>query len=267
VTEFTAAADEVAATKLVSIAQGELGTQSASGSGSLGPFNASWSASASFSDGTVDLIAPNVIRIANCDLNYSLSFTLSFDLSDILPDFCLPQVCVDIPFIGRVCVPPTQICIDWPTISIPVSHSGTLKFTADFNPNVYQSGGDWLVDLVIVSVPFLQFGPQAALILAAIGAAASLALLAVPFIGPFLALAVAAITAAIGIAGLTGFLGTIITPFVQGLAFNIYRQPQTLEVVPATAVDPAVTVTLDAIAARVDSTDEDELVLTADISP
>ena len=264
-TEFTAAADEVAATKLVSIAQGELGTQSASGSGSLGPFNASWSASASFSDGTVDLIAPNVIRIANCDLNYSLSFTFSFDLSDILPDFCLPQICVDIPFIGEVCTP--RICIDWPTISIPVSHSGTLNFTADFKLNVHQSAGDWLVDLVIVGVPFLQFGPQAALILAAIGAAASLALLAIPFIGPFLALAVAAIIAAIGIAGLTGFLGTIITPFVSGLTFNIYRQPQTLEVLPAAAGDPAVTVTLDTVAARVDSTDEDELVLTADISP
>ena len=147
----------------------------------------------------MDLIAPNVIRIANCDLNYSLSFTFSFDLSDILPDFCLPQICVDIPFIGEVCTP--RICIDWPTISIPVSHSGTLNFTADFKLNVHQSAGDWLVDLVIVGVPFLQFGPQAALILAAIGAAASLALLAIPFIGPFLALAVAAIIAAIGIAG------------------------------------------------------------------
>ena len=69
--------------------------------------------------------------------------------------------------------------------------------------------------------------------MAALGAALSLALLPIPFIGPFLAGAVAVIVAAIGVAGLTGFLGTIITPFVSGLRFNIYKQPKTFPALPA----------------------------------
>jgi len=263
--DIIAAADETAATSLVHTAEAALGTQSNSGSGNLGPFNASWGASANFSNGTIDLIAPNVIRIANCQLNYSLNFSLSFDLSSILPDFCLPQVCIPIPFNGRLCTP--KICVNWPTVTIPVSHSGTLTFTADFSLNIHLTGGNWMVDLVIVGVPFLQFGPAAAAILAAIGTAAALVLAAIPFIGPFLAGAVLAITAAIGIAGLTGLLGTILTPFVSGLTFNIYNQPQIFQVLPPSGPDAAVNVTLDSITAAVVSSDEDELVLTVEISP
>ncbi|HTG61945.1 MAG TPA: hypothetical protein VMG63_21370 [Terriglobia bacterium] len=50
-------------------------------------------------------------------------------------------------------------------------------------------------------------------------------LLAIPFIGPFLALAVDVILAAIGIAGLLGFLGPLLTPFVSGLTFNMRWSP------------------------------------------
>jgi hypothetical protein len=88
----------------------------------------------------------------------------------------------------------------------------------------------------------------------------------VPFIGPFLALAAAAITAAIGIAGITGLLGPMLTPFVSGLTFNIYKQPQVLEVLPAAPPDAAVNINLDVVTAAVISSDKDELVLTADIS-
>ena len=52
-----------------------------------GSFNANWSASAFLAGGTVDLITPNVIRVANCELHYNLQFTFSFDLSNIIPDF------------------------------------------------------------------------------------------------------------------------------------------------------------------------------------
>lgn len=263
--DITAAVDETAATNLVVAAEAALGTQSASGSGSLGPFTATWGASANFSNGTIDLIAPNVIRIANCQMNYSLNFSLSFDLSSILPDFCLPRVCIPIPFNGQLCTP--EICVNWPTITIPVSHSSTITFTADFSLSVHLSGGNWLVDLVIVGIPFLQFGPSAAAILTAIGAAAALVLAPIPFIGPFLAGAVLAITAAIGIAGVTGLLGPILTPFVSGLTFNIYSQPQIFQVLPPAPPDPAVNVKLDSITAAVVSSDEDELVFTVEISP
>jgi hypothetical protein len=263
--DITAAADETAATNLVHAAEVMLGTQSGSGSGNLGPFTATWGASANFSNGTIDLIAPNVIRITSGQMNYSLNFSFSFDLSSILPDFCLPQVCIPIPFNGKLCTP--KICVNWPTITIPVSHSGTITFTADFSLNVHLTGGNWLVDLVVVGIPFLQFGPAAAAILAAIGTSAALVLALIPFIGPFLAGAVLAITAAIGIAGLTGLLGLILTPFVSGLTFNIYNQPQIFQVLPPSAPDPAVNVKLDSITAAVVSSGEDELVFTVDISP
>jgi hypothetical protein len=125
----------------------------------------------------------------------------------------------------------------------------------------------WNVQAVIVGVPNLQFGATSALLLVAIGAAVTPILLAIPFIGPFLAIAVNAILAIIGIAGVTGLLGPIITPFVSGLKIPIYKQPQLFEVLPIEGpVDPAVTITIDAITARVENSGEDELVLTADIS-
>jgi hypothetical protein len=174
-------------------------------------------------------------------------------------------VCVDIPCVGRVCTP--RICIDWPTITIPVGFSDFVKATGDFRLDISLSGGVWNVQAVIVGVPSLQFGATSALLLAAIGAAVTPILLAIPFIGPFLAIAVNTILAIIGIAGVTGLLGPIITPFVSGLKIPIYQQPQLFQVLPAESpIDPPVIITIDAIDARVENSGEDELVLTADIS-
>lgn len=262
--DIVVAADETAATTLVQTAIAAFPIPPQSGSGSLGPFTASWSASASLAVGTVELRPPNVIRVANGTLTYALGLNVSLDLSAILPDFCLPQVCIPIPFNGRLCTP--RICINWPTITIPISHSGPVNFTADFALNVHLTGGQWIVDVIVVGVPFLQLGPAAVAILAAVGAAAALVLVAVPFIGPFLAIAVVAITAAIGIAALTGLLGAILTPFVSGLTFAVYQQPQMFQVLPAAAPDGAVFVRLDSVTAAVVGTDEDELVLSVDIS-
>jgi len=91
--------------------------------------------------------------------------------------------------------------------------------------NAHLSGATWLVDVVIVGIPALDLSTAAVAILAAIGAALTPILLAIPFIGPFLALAVDVILAAIGIAGLLGFLGPLLTPFVSGLTFNMRWSP------------------------------------------
>jgi hypothetical protein len=265
-TDIIAALDETAANVVVPRALSTLPPFSTSGSGSLGPFGASWSASATLSNGSVDLIPPppDVIRITNCRLDYALSLTLTVDLSFL--NFCLPRICVNIPFIGRVCTP--RICITFPTITVPVSHSSFLTFTADFRLNVHLTAGNWLVDAVVVGVPSLTISAAAVALLAAIGAAVSAALLLVPGIGPLLALAAAAIIAAIGIAGVTGLLGPILTPFVAGLTFTIVPpQPQVFEVLPASPGEAAVTVNIDSLAATlVASPGEDELRVDADIS-
>ena len=172
-------------------------------------------ATATLVNGDIDLRAPDIIRVEDLRLNWTLNLSFGIDLSAILPDFCLPQVCVDIPCVGRVCTP--RICIDWPTITVPVSFSDFVKATGDFKLDISLSGGVWNVQAVIVGVPNLQFGATTALLLAAIGAAVTPILLAIPFIGIFLAVAVDTILALIGIAGVTGFLGPILTPFISGL--------------------------------------------------
>lgn len=264
-TEIIAAVDETAANTLIDTAIALIPAQSASGSGNLGPFVASYAVMATLTNGDVDLVPPDIIRVVDLRVNWSVNLSFGLDLSSILPDFCLPRVCVDIPCVGRVCTP--RICIDWPTITVPVSFADFVKATGDFRLDISLSGGVWNVQAVIVGIPNLQFGATSALLLVAIGAAVTPILLAIPFIGPFLAIAVNAILAIIGIAGVTGLLGPIITPFVSGLKIPIYQQPQLFEVLPVEGpVDPAVHITIDAIAARVENSGEDELILTADIS-
>jgi hypothetical protein len=263
--EITAAVDEVAATTLLVQALTLIPPQSASGSGSLGPFTAGYNANATFGGGDVDLIPPGTIRITDFRVDWSIGFSFQFDLSNILPDFCFPQVCINIPCVGRVCTP--RICVNWPTITIPVSFTDFVKADADFGIAVQQTGGVWKVRAVVQGLPNLQFGATTAALLAAIGLAATPVLLAIPFIGPFLAIAVNSILAAIGLAGVTGLLGPILTPFVAGLSIPLYDQPANFTVLPAGPLDPAVTIHLGNVAAAVSGTDEDELVLSIDVSP
>jgi len=265
--EITAALDEQGANELLNLAIAAIGTQSTNGSGSLGPFTAGYSVSAILTNGAVDLIPPNIIRIADLKLQWSLQFKLSLDLGELLPELCLPRVCLDIPCVGTVCTP--RICIDWPTITVPVSISDSLKATVDLVLDIGLVSGEWNVKAKILGVPNLQFGATTAAVITAIGAALTPILLLIPFIGPFLALAVDTILAAFTIAGVTGFLGPIITPFVSGLEVQIYQQPQTFQVLPASGpVDPQVHIQIDTVDAVVaHNGTEDELMLTADISP
>lgn len=168
---------------------------------------------------------------------------------------------------GEICTP--RICIDWPSITVPVSFGDFARTTVDTRLDISLVANKWKVQAEILSVPNLQFGPNTALLLVAIGAAATPILLAVPFIGPFLAIAVNVILASIAVAGVFGFLGPILTPFVSGLKFKLYEQPKLFEVLPASsAIDPKVDFVIDALSAFVaHSGGEDELVLTADISP
>jgi len=264
--DITAAIDEPAADRLLDAVVGSLPVQTASGTGSLGPFSASYSASAALTNGNVDLIAPSTVRIAGFRVDWTVGFSFSLDISSIIPDFCFPQVCVNIPCVGRVCTPAP--CINWPTRTITVPTIGDfLNVTADFGLSAARVGPDWEIDVTIQGVPNLQFGAASALILAAIAAAATPILLAIPFLGPFLAIGVAALLATIGIAGVTGLLGPIITPFVSGLSFNVYKQPANFEAIPAAGVnDPAVFISIDDVQAQIQSTDEDELVVTVDVS-
>jgi hypothetical protein len=263
--DITLAADEIAATRLVHDAETIFGTQSKSGSGSLGPFVASYGVSASFTGGSVVLKTPNIIELNNIHLNYSLNLSFGIDLNDFLPSFCLPQVCIDIPCVGNVCTP--TICISWPTISFPFSYSDFVDFTGDFQLLPHLSGSTWLIDIRIVSIPTLSISAAAAALLTALGLALGAVLSAIPFVGPFLAIVVEAILAAVGIAGITGLLGPLLTLFVSGLTFNIYKHPQVQQVLPSSGPhDPAVSIKITALDCVVQQTDKAELVATASIA-
>jgi hypothetical protein len=265
--EIIAAIDEQAANDLFDLAIAALSPFNDSGTSNLGPFPVTYSLSAKLISGNIDLIPPGTIRLADLRADWNVNFTLSVDLSEILPDFCIPSVCVDIPCVGQVCTP--RICIDWPTIPIPVSFGDFVKADIDLGLSVNKVSGNWEVKAIVQGVPSLQFGPGTAGLLIAIGAAATPILLLVPFAGPFLAMAVDAILTGIALAGVTGFLGPIISPFIAGLKIDIYKQPVQFIVLPAeSAVDPQVHITIDAIGVDIQhNTPEDELVLTADISP
>lgn len=263
--EITVALDEGGANDLFNTALTLLPLPPQAGNANLGPFFASYSANAQFVSGAIDLIAPGSIRIDHLRLNWQLSLSFGVDLNDFLPQLCFPQVCVDIPCVGTVCTP--GFCIGWPTITVPVNLGDFVEATADFGLDIALVGGNWRVRAVVQNVSQLQFGPATAGMLVLIGLAITPLLLVIPFIGPFVAIAVNAILAAIGIAGMLGFLGPIISPFVSGIAIPIYEQPQHFQVLPAAGPnDPAVFITLDAVTAEVRSSDEDELVVGVDIS-
>jgi hypothetical protein len=155
-TEITAAIDEAAANTLLDAAVALIPPLTQSGSGSLGPFVAGYTVNGQLSGGTVDLIPPDVIRVADLRLDWHLDLSFGIDLGTFLPEFCLPQICIRIPCVGRVCTP--RICIDWPTITVPVSFGDFVRATADFRPIVSLTGGVWRVEAEIVGVPNLQFG-------------------------------------------------------------------------------------------------------------
>ncbi len=61
-----------------------------------------------------------------------------------------------------------------------------MTFSADFEVLPHLSGGDWIIDVKILSVPALNLSVAAAAILAALGVAIGAAVSFIPFIGPLL---------------------------------------------------------------------------------
>jgi hypothetical protein len=265
--EITAALDEGGANKLLDAVIAAIGTRSLPpGTGTLGPFTASYAASGTLTNGNVDLIPPDTIRIADLRLDWTVALTFVIDLAAIMPKMCLPRVCVNTPC-GRVCTP--EICVPWPKRTVNVTLSDFVKTTVDTRLKISLVGGVWRVEAEILSVPDLTIGINTAAILIALGAAITPVLLTVPFIGPFLAIAVNIILVAVGVAGVLGLLGPILSLFVSGVKFKLYEQPKLFQVLPAEGpFDPKVDFSIDALNAIVAHNSlEDELVLTADISP
>jgi hypothetical protein len=265
--EIVAAIDEGAAQQLFDTEVASLGTQSTSGSSSLGPFGVTYAVSGTLSNGMIDLIAPATVEIKDLRLDWHIDLDFQLDIGDFIPDIHIPQICVHIPCVGDVCTP--KIDIVWPTVHVPVHFGDFVKTTVDLGVAISLAAGVWKVEGVVQGVPNLQFGASTALLLTAIGVAVAAAVAWVPLIGPFVAVLVAGVLAAVGIAGLTGLLGPLITPFISGTKFPITDVPQLFPVLPASGpFDPTVFVTVETLGAEVQhNPPEDELVVLADIKP
>jgi hypothetical protein len=267
--DIIAAVDERGANIVMHHAEAALGVIQKSGAGTLWQFPTNWNASAFFAGGRVDLIPPNVIRLDDCELHYSVHFNVIVNLNYLLPPIHITFPPLTWTFFGKTfTITFPSIQINWPTVTIPVGHSDMIKFTSDFKLQTYLAANTWHIETVIVGIPFLQLGAGTTAILTALGLAASAVLAPLPFMGPFLAGAVAAITATIGIAGITGFLGPILSLFFTGLRFPIDVQPRIFTALPPSSpIDPEVRIRLDELSASVISTNEDELVIEANFAP
>jgi hypothetical protein len=265
--EITAALDEGGANKLLDAVIAAIGTRSLPpGTGTLGPFTATYAASGTLTNGNVDLIPPDTIRIADLRLDWTVTLSFVMDLAAIMPKLCLPRACIDTPC-GRVCTP--EICVPWPKRTVNVTLSDFVETTVDTRLKISLVAGVWRVEAEILDVPDLTIGLKTGAILIALSAAITPVLLTVPLIGPFLAVAVNIILTAIGVAAVFGLLGPILSMFVSGLTFKLYEQPKLFQVLPPEGpFDPKVDFNIDALNAFVaHNSPEDELVLTADISP
>jgi len=152
--------------KAIALARG-----SKSDSASWGPFQVGYSATIALSGGvaTLENAPANKIDLQNLNVTGSVSAFFSFDLGRILPKICIPpfQVCVNIPFLGRVCTP--QICITWPSINVGVSLPFAFGLDVSFGFRVDDLGSRWGIVLLIDPFsPRFDLSPMGAAIIAAI---------------------------------------------------------------------------------------------------
>ncbi len=256
------AVDQTTLNSVIAAEEKDLQLGPATKTGNFGPFFVSASASAKIPHGTLSLFPPNIFRLNNFELDYSLSLSFGIDLNKILPRLCIPSVCV-----FGFCTP--EICTDWPTISVTVPNSGSVTTTADFSTDIYlDNSNTWKLDIVFGTIQHLDLSAQAALLLGAIQVAVNAALLLVPLIGPFLAGAIDVIMAAFDVAALTGFLGDLLTLLLKGVHINVFKHDKVVTMLEAsnTGQYPAVKVSLDALSGTVQASDKTELVLTGSMS-
>jgi len=264
-----AAVDEKGAEKIVA---GLVSGLSGSKSGS--EYGFSYSFAWELFPGGFELVdAGDIIRLREWDIHTDISFGWSFDLSDILPDFCLPRVCVKIPFVGRVCTP--RVCIDWPTIGFTISLPTIVsEVSVDFSVTVEHDvpASQWvikgLVNPFTVDIDIIDLADTAKeLFEDTLGNVLS----QIPGIGPFLTDAIAWILGTVldAIDDLFEFLMTAISDSlglhpVLSIGFELHRVNEIFELVAASGPEPAVTVRITSLDAEI--TSDKELVASADIA-
>lgn len=255
--------DEPGSTILIDRLATAAGTLSTSGSGQWWLFATNYTMTATLQTGPVDLIVHDKLRIHEFRVNWGLHAVLYIDLNKILPPIYFPQIKITIKWKKWkliISITINWVHYPWPVVGIPFNVSDHVTATADLQLIVRSDAANWYVLAKVLGLPSFNFGLLTGVIIAAVGAVLGGILLAVPFIWPFLGIAVAAILGGIAIAGVAGLLGPPLSQLVQGREFMLYQRPRLLPLLPyAGPNDPAVNVQLAQLRASIVNTGEDEL--------
>jgi hypothetical protein len=188
---------------------------SKSDSATWGPFEVGYSASVALAGGvaTLENAPSNKLDLSGVNVSGSLSAHFSFDLGRILPQICIPpfQVCVDIPFLGRVCTP--QFCISWPSVNVDITLPFAFNVDASFGFRVDDLGTQWGIVLLIDPFsPRFDLTPMGPAIITAIQNQVSATLGTIPLIGGLIADLVNTVIGAFSgvLSGILGAFGTLI---------------------------------------------------------
>ena len=259
------AIDEPGSTILFDRLSNAAGTLTVSGSSQWWLFSTNYTMAATLDTGPVDLIVSNRVRLVEFTVNWDLHATLHLDLNKILPPIYLPQVKVEIkwtkkpPFI-KITISVNWVHYPWPVVAIPFHVRDRLTATADLQLVVRNDAVNWYVLAKMLGTPNFNWGLATGAILAALGAVLGLVLAPIPLIGPWLSVAVPAILAGVGAAGVAGLLAPPLSQLLQGREFMLYQRPRLLPLLPYVCPnDPDVNLQITMIEASIVNTGEDEL--------
>lgn len=156
-------------------------------SGSWGPFVFGYSPNLSVSGGAITLVdLGQQVRLDSVVISGTIGLSIGVNLGAILPSVCIPpsRACINI-FGHQVCTP--QVCITWPTISVPLPPiliPLPIALSVNFQVAAQKDGSNW--DVVLKVFPFsilIDLSPAVNTIVDAVESAVRNTLGQIPLIG------------------------------------------------------------------------------------
>ncbi len=155
-------------------------------SGSWGPFVAGYSLNLNVSGGSITLVdLGQQIRLDSVVVSGIINLSVGINLGAILPSICIPptRACVTL-FGHQICTP--QVCISWPTISVPLTPIlvPPIGLSVNFQVSAQQDGSNW--DVILKVFPFsilVDLTPSVNTIIDAVESAVRNTLGQIPLIG------------------------------------------------------------------------------------
>lgn len=223
-------ADTTATNSLLSAALRGVGSMTANGRTALDVLEVGWCSSASITGGSVDLRTPDIMRVKNLTLEFTIGLNTTIPVGGKQLE------------IRRAC------------------HSGRVGFSHDFSIQSNLCGSDWCVQLETINTPEVQLGAVAERMKTSLDAVISRFATA-EF--PRNSEHIAAACAQVSIPGITSLLEGILTRFLSDLCIPIFSQPRMQSVVPI--CDTSGQIRFDDLTANIVASRGGELVLSADI--